>query len=91
MAGDAQSGGKIGRPVGVGEGVGEGEDLDGAVFLAGASPRPAPADVDGGLGIGQATDSVEKRWLVLLELDEQMVTAGPCRLECFFDSAWRPG
>lgn len=90
-ASDADDGLDEGLPVSRGEGIVDGKDFDGAVLLAGSALVPRKIGVGRRAGGGNGADGLKQVGLVLLQLDQQMVSRPTGDLERFFGSAWRPG
>ena len=89
--GDADDGLDEGLPLGLGQGVADQENLDRAIFLAGSAFVARRGGIVGNTAVGDGSDSLKQVCLVGLHLDQQMVAGVTGNLECFFDSAWRPG
>jgi hypothetical protein len=81
---DADDGGEVGMPIGIGQFVAGIEDGDGAAFVAVAALAVAVGGAERRGGGGDLRDLLVQGWLVILDLDDQG-DVGFCRdLEVFF-------
>ena len=91
VAGDADDGLDDGAPLGLSQGLTDGKDFDAAILQSGSALVARSGGIGGGATGGDGADGVRQVGLVIFELDQQVVSRGQGRGECFFGRAWRRG
>ena len=91
VASDADRGFDEVGPIGCGQSLADGKDFGGALLLSRTALVDGGRRVEGGGDGGECFDSLQQVWLIVLELDEQMVAGGQGGLKSFFGRASRRG